>query len=1397
MSTSIGTLAGYLILDDKLSPALLKAQKQFSAAQSKFNEIGKQLSKALTVPLLAAGGATVALAKDFQSSMRKVETLVGVNRKQVDAWSTDVLKMAGTVGKSPKELADALFVVTSAGERGANALRILNEAAKASAIGLGDTSVIARATTGVMQAYKQSNLDAETATRIMIATVQEGNLAAEDLAGSIGSVAGMAASAGVSFQEVGAYIGTYTRVGISAEQATNSLRSVMTLLIKPTQTTRQTFASLRDPVTGAAYSLDQFRKEVAEKGLTQSMLKLNEMIGDNVNVLGDVIPNYRAMAGFLGTAKSQGEAFAGIIKIINDAASDADFTNKRFARSTETFGHALEELKSRAQATGIAIGAELIPVFTSFIHALSPVLGAIEHLALGFAKLPEPIKLTVIALTSIAIAAGPTLWGLSKVMGGLVALRGATIAFANSVPVLTARLWAMDVAQKGVIATLGASSVAASAAGAALLALKWVVLPLAVAVTSFKVALSALDWKIFTTGTRSAAEVIEYASLRVQRLFGLIDKNATNNDLWNSVAANTARRQGDAAKATKEHAEAVQQLANQLQGKEVAKKVTELTDAVGKLSAEQLKQPDIAKRLRAELQMLQQAGGKLTPKLQEVAKALGVGGGTLASLSEQLKTAKQQMSQFSASTKAQIEAGVLLGKSNNDIAEATGESMAAVELYVDGFQRMRQQALQAISPLKEVRDKVAELTTVWMAYAKLGDAGQFMRKEWIEENAEAISKAERNAIALGIALPKAFQDAARAAQQFQLGEVLKEMHKATAELAFEWGQKQIEDAKKVAEAKNQLIAANAVALVEAQRNVARDLEMMSMSSLERELAQLAWAADDKKRLIDKTAENWEAAYKAIDLTTGNAMANVVRKYDDAMQEMKQSTTSWGKTLTSLLGELPSFIQQAFTGGGGLAGGLKAITSKVGSTLVGGLFSDITGFGNKIATGAMNLFGSGFATKVGGMLPTLLPGIGSLVGSLVGPAVSWIGSLFGPSKQKKENLAADSEIKSMQGELLKTYGSLDQIRAMGNAVGVSLADAWGHKTVKGLEQFKKTVEEFQKKQEELQAALDKYGMTWLDLGKEMRDIKWNEMTDALLNEYKILTQAGADPTKVIKNMGGALSQLVVDAANAGTKIPVAFEPMLRQLIQMGGLTDAAAQALLGLPQAALPSLSEITDAAARYGLTLDDLGPKVKQLEMNELASQLSTDFALFSSLGSDMGVVFDKMGGQVQTLVDNALKYGLELPASMKPVIEAMMKAGRLTDDTGAALEDLGKLTFAKELSDMFETLLEKLDAFFDRLSGGVTVPVDVNYREHDNRERGVNERAMEPELQFAGGSHGVWDFGPGTLAELHGREAVLTESQLAALGSGETVITLNGEPILRYVTRKMGRQMLVNRITG
>jgi TP901 family phage tail tape measure protein len=350
-------------------------------ATGKLGDVNRQM-KAVGTQMAVVGAAGTAAfglaargAAGFEAEMTKVVTLVGVNREQVDEWADDIKNLARKTGRGPQELAEALFVVTSAGVRGSEALGLLEQAAKASAIGLGDTKDIARAVTAAVQAYGVENLDAALATDILAATVREGNLEASELAGSLGRVIGIAAQVGVSFADVGAFIATFTRLGVSAEEAVTSLRGTLALMIKPTDEAREALGEV-------GLTFEQLRGDIQERGLDQALIGLIQRFDGNVESLSKVIPNVRALSGVLGTAAAQGEEFAQIGDNINNALGLVD---EGFITTKETAQQQFNEMKAAFDVLVISIGEDVLPMMKDAITLVTSFIAA-------FQSLPDPIR---------------------------------------------------------------------------------------------------------------------------------------------------------------------------------------------------------------------------------------------------------------------------------------------------------------------------------------------------------------------------------------------------------------------------------------------------------------------------------------------------------------------------------------------------------------------------------------------------------------------------------------------------------------------------------------------------------------------------------------------------------------------------------------------------------------------------------------------------------------------------------------------------------------------------------------------------------------------------------------------------------------------------------------------
>jgi len=403
-----------------LDKGIDKSEKKLKSFGGIVKKLGTSLAGVFAVSAITRWATQMVRSViEIEAAFTKLETLVGLTNSQVEGMKDQVEALSRVSGRSTQELADALFTVTSAGLRGAEALEVLERSAKAAVIGLGDTKVIAKSLTAVIQAYGSENINAAKATETLIAIVREGNLEASELAPTLGRVIGIAAQLGISFEEVGANIATFSRLGVNSAEAVVGLRGVMNGLLS-------TSPDVEDALKSVGMTLAGLRQEVKEKGLAKAMVGLVEAFKGNEIGLKAVIPDVRAYATILGTAGAQSEEY---LKIAKNIIKEQELLDAGFKRTSDTtkqeFTIAINSLRLTFQKLAISI----LPVLTELINVFTKIVSIIKNI-------PAPIKQAVIAFTSLRISLSAAVSGFKKLIvfvpKAIAAIRAFAIATATN-----------------------------------------------------------------------------------------------------------------------------------------------------------------------------------------------------------------------------------------------------------------------------------------------------------------------------------------------------------------------------------------------------------------------------------------------------------------------------------------------------------------------------------------------------------------------------------------------------------------------------------------------------------------------------------------------------------------------------------------------------------------------------------------------------------------------------------------------------------------------------------------------------------------------------------------------------------------------------------------------------
>jgi len=567
---------------------LRKAERELQRTADKFNELGNNLSLGVSLPLAAAGAAAFKFASGFETATVKIENLVGVQGAELDDLKAKFQQLGPVVGKTQQELADAALFITGAGLRGAEALDALESSAKGSAIGLGDQAAVAKVAGAAVAAYGAENISASGAVDKLLGIVKAGNAEAADLAPVLGRVLPIAAQLGVSFDEVGANIATFTRLGINAEGAVDGIKSALTNILKPSDAAKKALA-------GIGLTAQQVRDSIAKNGLAATLQSLTTSFGDNVEGLGAVFGDVQGLTAVLATAGAQGDVYA---QTLRDIQSSAGGVNAAFEKTAETADFKLKKAFASLSLAGTEFGAAIVPVVVQLAEAVVP-------LAQGFASLSDGTKTLVVSLGLAAVAAGP----LFRTIGGGIEVfkagRSAILSFGKAAELAKLSYETLSPAIGGTGAALRSATVAWRALD---VVAKATVIGAAVAVV---VALGAALYKLSENAGAAAqsqqriADAVASANVEVGKERILSDR------LFGTLL--------DLSKSTDQRAAALKTLQEKypayLEGMSVEKtSLDQIRVAQGRVNEELVK----TAALRAKTLAQESAAGEIAKKLQRI-----------------------------------------------------------------------------------------------------------------------------------------------------------------------------------------------------------------------------------------------------------------------------------------------------------------------------------------------------------------------------------------------------------------------------------------------------------------------------------------------------------------------------------------------------------------------------------------------------------------------------------------------------------------------------------------------------------------------------------------------------------------------------------------------------------
>lgn len=331
---------------------------------------GRKMTMGLTIPILAAAGASVKLSTDANRSLASIGTLIPGQRDKLETYRKELDSLAVSSATAFVELSDGLYQSISALGDGAQAMTTLKVANKGAKAGLASTKDAISLISGVAKGYNDvSDQMIEKTSDLAFTTVRLGVTTFPELAASMGKVTPIASVLGVSVEELFGHMATLTGVTGETAEVSTQLASIMGRLLKGGDGLDQVYKKL-----GAKSGQDLIDKT---GGLQQALLAMKGAVGGSTAAFSKLLGRKEAILAGLTLTGVQAENAKVKINAMKNAigATDAAYREQTdgINKGEFQFKKFIETLKS----LGRAIGDKIIPILSRWGEKFSPIIDKI------------------------------------------------------------------------------------------------------------------------------------------------------------------------------------------------------------------------------------------------------------------------------------------------------------------------------------------------------------------------------------------------------------------------------------------------------------------------------------------------------------------------------------------------------------------------------------------------------------------------------------------------------------------------------------------------------------------------------------------------------------------------------------------------------------------------------------------------------------------------------------------------------------------------------------------------------------------------------------------------------------------------------------------------------------
>jgi TP901 family phage tail tape measure protein len=414
----------------QLEKSLSKAQRNLNRFSRKMRASGRNMSRNVTLPLVAAGGVAVKFAADFETAMVEVQKVT--DKTTADKLAGSIRRMAEEIPMSQRALAGLAADAARFGIRGSENIESFTRT----------VAKMAEATDLTADVAGEALAKISTQANVPVSDIENLGSAINELSNNFATSSGEIVDAmlrssatmsnfGLNATQIAGVSAQMNAMSESAERAGTRMRSLFQSLQDPKK--------IKDIAEAVGMTVDEF-KAIKQNNPQQALMILVNAMSRN----GQEAENLRgvlertARTALTALAKNTDD-LTRALGMSEQAFKDNTSLQSEFEAASKTFNARLTKMMNTLRNVAITVGNMLMPY-------LEKLMEKIKAVANWFAGLSSKAKAMIVAIAAVLAAIGPLTVAIGLVASGISSFIGLMTVLTGPVGLVIAAVGALAAA---------------------------------------------------------------------------------------------------------------------------------------------------------------------------------------------------------------------------------------------------------------------------------------------------------------------------------------------------------------------------------------------------------------------------------------------------------------------------------------------------------------------------------------------------------------------------------------------------------------------------------------------------------------------------------------------------------------------------------------------------------------------------------------------------------------------------------------------------------------------------------------------------------------------------------------------------------------------------------------